>query len=489
MRLVQSRSLRWWLVGLLLAGLLGLVQIRLDIAQRRDLFQANARAAHRLLSQRAAQHDAILATLMLLAHAQTDLDRPEQRLSAFYPQVLQVLRRAPDGHWADPALAAAEAASRASGEAALGPVDLANGRYALVRAGLPASHALLIDLARWVPWDDWPLGRGGPAQVELSLAGQTWRLQPGVAERGWARGVTPGFIFDKPLDTPSQPFALRVRQATGPADWPWGQLALTAAAVALALTGLRALHRQRERRRRAEDLLRLARTARLNAMGELAAGVAHELNQPLTAILASTQAAQRLLDEDPPAPALLREALERARTQARRAADVVARMRRLVERPDNAGAGQTVELGAALRGLLDLLQPELQRGAVRPELTGAPMRVHADPVALEQILHNLLVNALQALEAVPPAERRLQIVLARDGSQATLTLRDSGPGIAPELLARLFTPFSSTKPGGLGLGLSLCESLASAMGGTLSAQNVQPRGAEFRLTLPQAAGA
>ena len=462
MRLPIS-SMRWWLAGLALTSLLALVQVRYDIAQRRDQFQADASAAQRLLSQRAAQHDAILAT-----------------------QVLQVHRRAGDEAWPDPALAVAEAASLASGQAALGAVDFVNGRYSLVLAGVPASFALVVDIGRWVPWSDWPLRRGGPVQVQLTLAGQVLTLQSGAAEQAWVRGVTPGFVFDKPLDAPSQPFTLHVQQATGPADWPVLRLGLTALAVALAGAALRAVQRQRERRRRAEDLLRLARTARLNALGELAAGVAHELNQPLTAIVASTQAAWRMLDDDPPPQALLREALERARAQARRAADVVARMRRLVERPQAGAASQAVDLGAAARGALDLLQPEIERCGVRPQVVGAAPEVLADPVALEQILHNLVVNALQALEAVPLAERRLRLSLAREGHCATLTLRDSGPGIAADVLTKLFTPFASTKPGGLGLGLSLCESLASAMGGRLTAQNVEPRGAEFRLELPLA---
>jgi C4-dicarboxylate-specific signal transduction histidine kinase len=107
-------------------------------------------------------------------------------------------------------------------------------------------------------------------------------------------------------------------------------------------------------------------------------------------------------------------------------------------------------------------------------------------VALEQIVHNLLTNALQALEAVPAAERRLAITAATDAGRGVLAVSDSGPGIAADALPRVFEPFFTTRPGGLGLGLSLCETLAAAMLGTLTCANVAPRGALFRLALPLA---
>jgi C4-dicarboxylate-specific signal transduction histidine kinase len=115
------------------------------------------------------------------------------------------------------------------------------------------------------------------------------------------------------------------------------------------------------------------------------------------------------------------------------------------------------------------------------------VRVQAEPVALEQIVHNLLLNALQALEQVPPHERALDVDVVAGPQGGTLTVADSGPGIPPELLPRIFEPFVTTRAQGLGLGLPLCESLAGAMGGSLQAQPRAPRGAAFRLTLPVAA--
>jgi C4-dicarboxylate-specific signal transduction histidine kinase len=118
--------------------------------------------------------------------------------------------------------------------------------------------------------------------------------------------------------------------------------------------------------------------------------------------------------------------------------------------------------------------------------SNADIRVQADPVALEQIIHNLLMNALQALEQVSTDERQLHLRTSADQSSGQLVVHDQGPGIPEHAMRRLFQPFFSTREGGLGLGLSLCETLASNMGGSLSARNHPSGGAEFTLTLPLA---
>src|SRR5688572_15572201 len=158
------------------------------------------------------------------------------------------------------------------------------------------------------------------------------------------------------------------------------------------------LLRQRSRRQRAEELLRLGQVARLNTLGELAAGMAHELNQPLTAVLASTQAAGRVLAEDPPDLPTARYAMQQAVEQGRRAAEVVARLRRTVERPALDQPMQAVELQDAVRSALYLLEPEFARRQVRPQLQAdsQPVLVRAEPVAVGQIIHNLLMKQLQA---------------------------------------------------------------------------------------------
>ena len=483
----------WALVAC--AGCSWLVLNRLQ--QLHAAFETDARIVHRLLSQRVVQHDAILATLALLqpsAPGQGNAaDATLPRLPSVYPQILSVLQR-PVGAGGWPGalqapLSAAEAASRRSGHAEMALVDLPAGRFHLVLASTPASHALQIDLRTTVPQDEWPMDMAtSPVRVTLEQGGAAFVVQPGRVGDGlgWS------YAFHKLLAAPSQPLDVVARRTVGVAELPWLAMLGWCMFTAALWGGGLAWWRQRIARRRAEELLRLGQVARLNTLGELAAGMAHELNQPLTALLSSTQAAQRLLADDPPDLDTAQTAMARAVEQARRASTVVGRLRRLVERPDLAGQAQPLALPTAVQDVLHLLEPELaQRGVVPEVLAAADLPpVLAEPVALQQIIHNLLMNALQALEQVPPAERQLHLGMAHTASgQVTLSVRDHGPGIPPEARQHLFEPFYTTRNGGLGLGLTLCESLAQAMGAQLSlAPEATPssaaqRGAEFVLTL------
>lgn len=484
------RGSRGALVGLcgwaILATAGALLIVRLDIFQRREAFQIEGRTAHRLLSQRAAQHEAILATLVLLSPAATSGDRPESRLPAVYPRVLRVLHLDTGASWSDPQLEDALVRSRQARHATSGSFDAAAGRFTVVLASAPSSFALQIDALRMVPWEDWPLERSGPVRAELVFAGKAIVLQPGLPVEQKPVGLTSGFVFEKTLSAPSQPFLLRLQRDTGPAQWPWPWLLGWLVSSGLAVATLFAWQRGRQARRRAEELLRVDQVGRLNAMGELAGAIAHELNQPLTALLANTQAARRLLDDDPPELETARHAMLQAVAQARRAADVVARLRRLVEAPDAPQPCQAIRLDAAVQTLLDLLQPELQLRRIKTSLRADEVIVMADPVALEQIVHNLLGNAMLALDEVPAADRRIELTVRADARQGVLVVRDSGPGIAMQALPHLFEPFYTTRQGGLGLGLSLSQTLAQSMQGSLAAGNAVAGGAEFRLALPLA---
>ncbi|WP_394791364.1 sensor histidine kinase [Rhodoferax sp.] len=486
---LQHRRL-WLLAWCLFTALGSLLLARLELVQLREDFETDARIAHRLLSQRAVQHDAVLAMLALLQPASAPglSAAPEQRLASVYPQILGVQQRGAGSRWVDATLAAAEERSRSSHQVVLANSQLAQGNFQLLLAAEPNSYALRIDVRSMVPWSEWPTApnttpQTSPVRLVLQQAGQEFVIQPGrIGDGGWR------FEFHKHLATDSQPFDVVALRQVGWGELPWRWMLVWAIAVAALLAALHAVQRQRRERRRAEELLRLGQVARLNTLGELAAGMAHELNQPLTAMLANTQAASRLLDDDPPELATARSAMAQAVEQARRASSVVGRLRRAVERPDLAGPLQPVHLQDAVRDALYLLEPECARRGVHPSVHNSTpnIRVLAEPVALEQIVHNLLMNALQALEQTPVAERRLTLGISAENQHGQLTVQDSGPGIPPEVLPRIFEPFFSTRRGGLGLGLNLCESLASGMGATLDASNVAPHGAALRLTLPLA---
>ncbi len=471
------------LAGFALAAAGSVMLARSELGSLHEAFDTDARIIHRLLSQRTAQQDAVMAMLALLQPETGGTpSAPGQRITAVYPQILEVQRRSGETAWADAALQAGEAESRRSNRAATGGIDFDNGRYRMVQAAQPASYAVLIDLRAMVPWEEWPMQpEASPVRVALEYSGQRYVVQPGQDAGGPWR-----FDFRKRLAADSQPFDVVATRSAGWADLPWLKMLAWTAFVAVTLAGLLALQRQRAGRRRAEELLRLGQVARLNTLGELAAGMAHELNQPLTAILASTQAAKRLLDDEPPEFGTARDAMARTVEQARRASEVVGRMRRVVERPEVGASLQAVDLPQTVNDALYLIEPECRRLGVQPAVSGSAILLRADPVALEQIIHNLLTNALQALAQVPPGERALTIAMQPESGNGVLTICDSGPGIPADVLPRIFEPFFTTRDGGLGLGLSLCESLAADMGGTLTAANAAQRGALFRLSLPLA---
>lgn len=521
----------WLLGGLAVVAAGALLIVRWDIAQRRELFQADARVAHRLLSQRVVRLDAVLVTLSVLpldAAARAPLT---PRLLQLYPDVHAVLYRDTGQAWPDAALRDAEARSRASGQAALARLGGEPLQLTLVQAaGSTRAVALQVDVQRLLPWAEWPLVRGGPVRVSLQHAGRTLPLQTGSAPAAdQPLGWTPGFVFNKAVAGSAQPVTLQLQRATGPAQWPWAGLLLWVAASALATAGAATLWHSRRARERAQALLRIGQVSRLNTLGEMAAGLAHELNQPLAAVVANAQAARRLLDDaeaeradldpgaSPAAHAAAREAMQRVVAQGRRAADVVARLRRRLDTSaDGVGVRETLDLGQAVRNALDLLAPELHAQGVALTLSGPPLAVRADPVALAQIIHNLVSNALHALADVPTSERQLALTWRAVGeppARAELSVRDTGPGLSPDALLRVFEPFYTTRADGLGLGLSLCESLAQAMDGALSVQpghsfepartharadaqadaqthaQTHARGAEFRLVLPLATAA
>jgi signal transduction histidine kinase len=477
--------LAWAVLSVLSGGFIA----RSHLANQRDAFDTNARIVHRLLSQRVVQHDAILATLALLQSGSAT-DRPEQRLPALYSQIAAAAHRGPNEIWPAASLTTAEAESNKLKRAVLAQVDLQKGTYQLVLAAQPDSYALTISIRHMVPWAEWPMTpETSPVQVFLQLDQGSYVIQSGRAfgteDTGWT------FEARKVLAAESQPFEVVSQLHLGWSALPWIWMVLSAGIVALVLAGGRTLLQQRLRQRREEERQRVGQLSRLSTLGELAAGIAHEINQPLTAILANTQAASRLLDDTEPDLPGARNAMHMAVQQARRASDVVTRLRRTLERPGSSTATQNVNLHSACKHALYLLEPELQRSQCVYTVTMEcpAFEVLADPVALEQIVHNLLTNALQAMAHVPAPSRALNLVLTRTATHGELRVQDTGSGIAPDALAKVFEPFFSTRESGLGLGLSLCETLAVGMGARLSAANRPAHGAEFTLQVPLAKAA
>ena len=276
--------------------------------------------------------------------------------------------------------------------------------------------------------------------------------------------------------------------------------ALSAMALATLLSGLAALGlhaflRQRARTRRAEAKARLgehetriAHASRVNALGEMASGIAHELNQPLTALLSQSQAGLRLLEQAAPDPTAIRQVLEGNVRQSKRAGQILSRFRNW-SRPDS-GAQAAVDLNAVARGIEELLRADHRRRGIRVTLdlaAPAPL-VAGDPVQVEQLLFNLVRNAADAIDASARPGREIRIATARRDGAAVLAVTDSGDGVAAEMLPHLFEPFHTTKPDGMGLGLVLCENITHRLGGDIQLDNLPDGGVKAVVTLPAAEG-
>lgn len=241
---------------------------------------------------------------------------------------------------------------------------------------------------------------------------------------------------------------------------------------------------QSERRVREHEAM-LAHVGRVSTLSEIAAGIAHELNQPLTAILSQNQASLRLLEEeDQTNHSLIRRSLNASAEQARRASQILERLRAHVsQQPLQC---ERIDLHQLIENVRVLTEHELLERGIRLEkhLEAGLLEVEGDSIQLEQVLHNLVRNAIEAVAGLNPDQKIIQILGVKYANTIQIKVRDFGHGISPEVLPGLFTPFVSSKKSGLGLGLSLSQTLAQSMGGQLTGENIDSSGACFTLTLP-----
>ncbi|CAG4887480.1 Adaptive-response sensory-kinase SasA [Paraburkholderia saeva] len=237
-----------------------------------------------------------------------------------------------------------------------------------------------------------------------------------------------------------------------------------------------------ELNRNRQDLMHLSR---VSTMGQLTASLAHELNQPLTAILSNVQAAQRFMARDPVDLDEVREILDDVVKDDHRASEVIRRIRTVVKKGDVDIA--PLDLACVIRDAVFLLRSNaILRGVrVTLDIDSALQPVRGDKVQLQQVLLNLLLNALDAMDASPPADREVKVTLKSDGhDRVRIAVRDNGHGLSADRLDRIFKPFFTSKPQGLGLGLSICKSIIDTHHGRLWAENNVDRGATFYVTLP-----
>ena len=290
--------------------------------------------------------------------------------------------------------------------------------------------------------------------------------------------------------------------------WTVHRLTLAAAGslpVAVGVGGVVALyaandsaryHRERRRAERAEADIRaskhqaeLAHAARLSTLGGMAAGLAHEINQPLSAIVSYARGCARRLRGGDLQPDALLDVVESIEAQALRAAAVLRRIRDFVRHDEL--PRERVDLAHLVREAARFAEVEAQQlgVALQVEPSSTPLEVEVDAVQIEQVILNLVRNAFEATTSRLGATREVTIRSLGTAGGAEVTVSDTGPGVPPELMGRLFEPFFTTKRDGLGLGLSISRSIVEAHGGRLWAVPNSPRGTTFHLELPRPRGA
>jgi two-component system sensor kinase FixL len=242
-----------------------------------------------------------------------------------------------------------------------------------------------------------------------------------------------------------------------------------------------------EARRSSERLMHVSRMA---TMGEMASGIAHEINQPLTAIATYARAAERFLALPEPDLGESREALREIAAEALRAGAIIRRLRQLVRGGEDVRENLTVnEVIDELR-VLTLADARAHDTSLRFELGGDVPGVSINRVQITQVLLNLIRNALESLAQDAPGAREILVRSERTpAGDCEITVCDNGPGVSPEILDRMFDPFRTTKPNGTGLGLPMSLTIAQAHGGRVRYRPATPRGACFTLTLPAAEAA
>lgn len=484
-----------------------------------DELDATGRTLHRLISQRIAQHDAHLTSLVALANAGapspvTTLRQVAAGITRFYPRISDItlvrLGGSADAPTIEPlvsvatdrpdmqALAAQILAQRA-GEGRSYAMDRRPSRYLLVKRvpGQDLAFVVEIDASLLVE----PEERPGWAAVTLTLDGRNLLEHPadGPIE---ALPNLPRPAFAKTIDSETQPLQLRVERPLSPAKIIRPLPFLVFALVSLVgLLLLQFAWRQRtaarassaaaveaeQRARLREHEARLAHASRVNAMGELASGMAHELTQPLTALLSQSQAALRLASSVEPDLATIARALDANVKEAKRAGAMLKRIRDYISnRPPEP---MRMSLNRIVSDIAALMSADLEKRGVRLSSSLSPEEPEAvvDRIEMEQVLHNLIRNAVDALEAAGTLAPCVEVETGYRGGEAVIVVSDNGPGIPDDMVARLFEPFFTSKSDGMGLGLALCETLVARVDGRIEVGPALSGGACFTIALPSAA--
>lgn len=427
------RIISWLLLTLLSSAGLGAWFLQ----QQYEDKSADFRILYREITVRLSQHDAIIPLLPVSQYA--------VEVQHILPQIIEWRRHD-------------------NLEPRLAIVPEANGRYWL---NLPRL-SLLIDLTTLLD----TLGEKKNFKHLAISWNNTILCEQGDAAAGY-------WLWDKTVTSPTQPFLVSVSDSPEWAKLPWWIIVSPALFWALAIYLLMQYQANKRRRDIADLRVRYAELTRLNTMGELAAGMVHELNQPLTAIMSYNQAAIRLIRQE--YLARVPDLLDASVLQIKRIDALLSQFRQKLT--SECAEYQRVDLQPLWQRVCKLLDNELRRSKIcaTSHFVDDLPPLFAPPLWVEQILHNIASNAIQS-QAGATGWIHLDATIENNG--IVLTLTDGGPGLSPEALEQVLIPFFTTRAQGIGLGMALADTLVQRLNGTIGASNIPAGGACFRIWFP-----
>jgi PAS domain S-box-containing protein len=308
-------------------------------------------------------------------------------------------------------------------------------------------------------------------------------LHPDDAERvkqTWRRAVESGLPYDIEFRTQRTDGSIRWLHGRGRGYYDKAGKPLWMTGVVFDITAQKEAELEAKQRR--DELSHLSRLA---LMGEMSASFAHELNQPLAGIASNAGAGQRFIDRGNVDLQEIRELLADIGADARRASDVVRGIRGMIKKEQT--AHHPINLNDVVTNVAQMMKADalLHASELKTSLEANLPIVEADPVQIQQVLINLVVNAFDAMRETPESKRKVEITTQQSGDRAVrVSVRDNGVGISEEMRSRLFKRFCTTKPDGMGMGLAIVRSIVESHGGTVAAENIEDGGARFHFTVP-----